>query len=168
MPIIPTPERWEAGKREIIWSQLHSQTLFQTTNKQGDPSQEKKKELLSAVTLGSNFLHLLLLNKSDTSWTCDQLWCRLPSAAHTGCLHSAPVSHQVGSLWEHLLFGASCLFHILLVYEPQNHIHLKIPAPAALQCIGLPGRLLVNFISKRRDMQVKGNCYTIRNTKGEP
>lgn len=99
----------------------------------GAQAGREKKELLLAMTLGSNSLDLLLLNKSDTSQAYDQVRSRLPSAACMGCPHSAPVSRQVGSLEEHRLFGASCWFHIHLLYVPQNQIHRKIPIPVALK-----------------------------------
>lgn len=128
-----TREIRRSRKRSFGWSQLHSETLLQTnkqTNKNGGPSWEKR-ELLLAMTLGSNSLDLLLLNKSDTSQAYDQVRSRLPSAACMGCPHSARVSP--GRILRRALFGASCWFHIHLLYVPQNQIHPKIPIPVALK-----------------------------------
>lgn len=123
---------------------------FKQTNKQIKTVAQAggKKELLLAMTLGSNSLDLLLLNKSGASQTYDQVRSRLLSAACMRCPLWAPVSRQVGSLEEHRLFGASCWFHIHLLYVSQNQIHLKILIPVALKYKAFPGRQSVNFISE--------------------
>lgn len=99
-----TREIRRSRKRSFGWSQLHSETLLQTnkqTNKNGGPSWEKR-ELLLAMTLGSNSLDLLLLNKVTQArlMTRFEADCHL---LHAWDVPTQPGSRQVGSLEEHCL-----------------------------------------------------------------
>lgn len=161
MPIIPTP-----GRREAERGHSASATLRPCLKQTKKVTQARRKKLLLAVTLGSNLLHLLLLNKSGTSWACDQVRCRLPSAPYIGWLHAAPVSPQTGSLQEHLLLWQAT-YSIFIYYMCLKIIpHFWIPTPVGFE---IKKKKADNYFCKRRE-RCKGNCsllYNKKNTKQE-